>query len=111
MVDSPVSPDAGTPAQEAPMYTPAHFSLTDSDSLHGLIRSHPLGTLVTQANGVLDANHLPFLLDADPGEMGTLSAHVARANPLWQQCRDGAERSEEHTSELQSPCNLVCRLL
>src|SRR2546426_8153949 len=23
----------------------------------------------------------------------------------------GRERSEEHTSELQSPCNLVCRLL
>src|SRR2546426_4381045 len=23
----------------------------------------------------------------------------------------GIERSEEHTSELQSPCNLVCRLL
>src|SRR3989454_5031555 len=25
--------------------------------------------------------------------------------------REGIERSEEHTSELQSPCNLVCRLL
>src|SRR2546426_8011766 len=25
--------------------------------------------------------------------------------------RDVAHRSEEHTSELQSPCNLVCRLL
>src|SRR5688500_19472081 len=25
--------------------------------------------------------------------------------------RCGASRSEEHTSELQSPCNLVCRLL
>src|SRR2546426_5955782 len=24
---------------------------------------------------------------------------------------DRASRSEEHTSELQSPCNLVCRLL
>src|SRR5205807_9122447 len=24
---------------------------------------------------------------------------------------DGDSRSEEHTSELQSPCNLVCRLL
>src|SRR5256885_4703805 len=24
---------------------------------------------------------------------------------------DGRVRSEEHTSELQSPCNLVCRLL
>src|SRR5256885_12169066 len=23
----------------------------------------------------------------------------------------GTQRSEEHTSELQSPCNLVCRLL
>src|SRR2546426_2986526 len=25
--------------------------------------------------------------------------------------RPGDRRSEEHTSELQSPCNLVCRLL
>src|SRR3989454_3156971 len=24
---------------------------------------------------------------------------------------DGLNRSEEHTSELQSPCNIVCRLL
>src|ERR1022692_5156802 len=24
---------------------------------------------------------------------------------------DAVQRSEEHTSELQSPCNLVCRLL
>src|SRR5256885_7380564 len=31
----------------------------------------------------------------------------ARAKQL--QCR--FDRSEEHTSELQSPCNLVCRLL
>src|SRR5256885_6172815 len=26
-------------------------------------------------------------------------------------CLNGHDRSEEHTSELQSPCNLVCRLL
>src|SRR5256885_3023429 len=26
-------------------------------------------------------------------------------------CRSPSARSEEHTSELQSPCNLVCRLL
>src|SRR5256885_8629008 len=26
-------------------------------------------------------------------------------------CRRDRRRSEEHTSELQSPCNLVCRLL
>src|ERR1039457_6257910 len=29
---------------------------------------------------------------------------------LWR-FRNGHLRSEEHTSELQSPCNLVCRLL
>src|SRR5205807_4914449 len=33
-------------------------------------------------------------------------AAAARARP-WPRVR----RSEEHTSELQSPCNLVCRLL
>src|SRR5256885_3214557 len=30
-----------------------------------------------------------------------------------EKCQNGymSQRSEEHTSELQSPCNLVCRLL
>src|SRR2546426_9357261 len=28
-----------------------------------------------------------------------------------QEDEKGPQRSEEHTSELQSPCNLVCRLL
>src|SRR5256885_4562632 len=31
--------------------------------------------------------------------------------PRAQQLSRGHGRSEEHTSELQSPCNLVCRLL
>src|SRR5256885_7085005 len=35
-----------------------------------------------------------------------------RREPQWPIPRPaGGERSEEHTSELQSPCNLVCRLL
>src|SRR5256885_9895848 len=29
----------------------------------------------------------------------------------WEYSSAGSTRSEEHTSELQSPCNLVCRLL
>src|SRR5256885_11227347 len=40
-------------------------------------------------------------------------AHVVRLG-LEREPPDGhgrAPRSEEHTSELQSPCNLVCRLL
>src|SRR5256885_10378103 len=32
--------------------------------------------------------------------------------PIWRyRTSTCASRSEEHTSELQSPCNLVCRLL
>src|ERR1022692_5127637 len=30
--------------------------------------------------------------------------------PAWTPAA-GLERSEEHTSEIQSPCNIVCRLL
>src|SRR5256885_13191786 len=34
-----------------------------------------------------------------------------RCNMMCDPCFMDANRSEEHTSELQSPCNLVCRLL
>src|SRR5256885_3938203 len=39
-------------------------------------------------------------------EVEELAARVGRAHDPAK-----ARRSEEHTSELQSPCNLVCRLL
>src|SRR5256885_12518660 len=35
----------------------------------------------------------------------------ARVQGVPQAVADKVDRSEEHTSELQSPCNLVCRLL
>src|SRR3989454_1246008 len=41
------------------------------------------------------------------GARSTPDARRARALALARY----ADRSEEHTSELQSPCNLVCRLL
>src|SRR5256885_6229032 len=45
---------------------------------------------------------------ATAGERG-LDASPRGGPPGFVQVLD--ERSEEHTSELQSPCNLVCRLL
>jgi len=72
------------------MYNPAHFALQDTVDLHRIIRSHPLGMLVSLADGQLDANHIPFELDPGTGPLGLLKAHVARANPVWQQCREGA---------------------
>ena len=69
------------------MYTPAHFSIKSREALHKIIVTNPLGALVTMTPEGLDANHIPFELDPN---RGVLTAHVARANPVWQQCKDGA---------------------
>ncbi|HRP27577.1 MAG TPA: FMN-binding negative transcriptional regulator [Burkholderiaceae bacterium] len=70
------------------MYLPSHFEETRSDALQALVRSHPLGTLITQdRHGALQADPIPFLLDPDPAPHGTLRGHVARANPLWRETR------------------------
>ena len=73
------------------MYLPTHFSSTDALALHRLLQAHPLGALVRSGPQGLDADHLPFEFDPGAGPLGTLSAHVARANPLWQECAGGAE--------------------
>src|SRR5256885_13192920 len=66
-----------------------------------------------------------FFNDTATTEIYTLSLHDAlpichahhpdrRLSPLQGTCLHRCRRtwrSEEHTSELQSPCNLVCRLL
>ena len=74
------------------MYLPSHFAEQRPEVLHSLIRAHPLGLLVTLADAGLQANPLPFVLDADPaGGPGILRAHVARANPLWRETRADVE--------------------
>src|SRR5256885_9685574 len=40
-----------------------------------------------------------------------IGVEPAGADDAARSLRAGRIRSEEHTSELQSPCNLVCRLL
>src|SRR5256885_7954837 len=66
-----------------------------------------------------------FFNDTATTEIYTLSLHAlfrsrsTYGRPSRSRCRVSARsssrwrsrRSEEHTSELQSPCNLVCRLL
>jgi transcriptional regulator len=63
------------------MYLPPHFREDRLDVQHALMRKRPLGTLVTAGPAGLVANHVPFLLYADEGPLGTLRAHLARANP------------------------------
>ena len=71
------------------MYIPPHFAQTQPEHLHRIMRTHPLGVLVTSGIGGLDADHIPFEFDPGAGPLGTLSGHVARANPLWQRCPSG----------------------
>lgn len=73
------------------MYVPAAFNESRTEVLHSLIVQHPFGMLVTHGKSGLDANHLPFELVSDEGELGVLRAHVARANPVWQDVADGDE--------------------
>lgn len=73
------------------MYIPAHFAVTDPAALQRVIREHPLGMLVTHGPTGLDADHLPFEFDPEVGTHGLLSAHVARANDVWQRCPTGTE--------------------
>jgi transcriptional regulator len=66
------------------VYIPKHYAKSDPAELHALIDQHPLGTWVTVGGDFgLVANHVPFLLDSERGEFGTLVGHVARANPVW----------------------------
>ncbi|MEO8079866.1 MAG: FMN-binding negative transcriptional regulator [Caldimonas sp.] len=74
------------------MYLPAHFEERRADVLHRLIAARPFGLLVTQGDGGIEANGVPFLLDADPaGGPGILRAHVARANAVWRTARTDVE--------------------
>ena len=73
------------------MYQPPHFREDDLQVQHALIRAHPLALLVTASAGRPAANVLPFHLDAGRAPLGTLTAHMARANGQWQEIRDGAE--------------------
>src|SRR2546426_8936546 len=56
------------------------------------------------------------LADPPPGERAHSRGYRAQARPAGEKARrhrrsSQQHRSEEHTSELQSPCNIVCRLL
>ena len=65
------------------MYQPPHFREDRLEVQHALIRAHPLGLLVTNGSTGLIANPIPFVLDEAASPLGTLQAHLSRANPQW----------------------------
>lgn len=73
------------------MYLPSHFDEAREEELLRTIAAYPLGALVAKGPNGLDANHVPFHVDEAGEGPRKLIAHVARANPLWKEAKDGDE--------------------
>lgn len=65
------------------MSQPAIFREDRIDVMQDLIRTHPFAVVVASASGALSADHVPLVLHAEEGRMGTLRGHFGAANPLF----------------------------
>src|SRR5256885_9621115 len=86
-------------------YTPLFRSAQRDRLGHGLLESrvfdeHVIAARLDVQHGVIPGVVRDHLADIAGSEVSGSDRKVVTDN-----------RSEEHTSELQSPCNLVCRLL
>ncbi len=73
------------------MYRPDAFREDRPEVLHALMQAHPLGLLITQGVPGVTVSPVPFGFYPAEGELGTLRAHLARANPQWRDLVEGAE--------------------
>jgi transcriptional regulator len=73
------------------MYQPLPHRQDQLEAQHALIRSHPLGLLISNGASGLEANSIPFLIDPNASKLGTLQAHMARANGQWRSLSEAAE--------------------
>jgi transcriptional regulator len=73
------------------MYQPLPHRQEQLEAQHALIRSHPFGLLISHGAQGLEANAIPFLIDAKASKLGTLQAHMARANGQWRSLGEAGE--------------------
>src|SRR5256885_7178785 len=78
-----------------------------------MIRRPPRSTLFPYTTLFRSRLMLRALRESAGGAVAVTDAELVAAARELQTLEgiDASPRSEEHTSELQSPCNLVCRLL
>lgn len=72
------------------MYVPSKFAEPSVERVLEIVRGHPFASLVTVGSEGPDAEHIPMLHVAEPGPLGVLRGHVARANPVWREVQEGA---------------------
>ncbi len=73
------------------MYVPSQFKEERVPVLHEAIERIGFGTLVTLGADGMTASHVPMHIAAEPAPFGTLSGHLARANPQWRSARPEVE--------------------
>jgi transcriptional regulator len=64
------------------MYRPPAFAVDDLTWLHAAIRTYPFATVAMAKDGLVRFAYAPVVLDASPGNLGTLRFHLARSNAL-----------------------------
>ena len=67
------------------IYNPPAFRETDLAAMHAQILHSGLATLITVGADGPIVSHLPMLFDPLPEPFGTLTGHLARANPQWKE--------------------------
>lgn len=66
------------------MYLPKPFEVNNQEEQLEFVKAFPFATLVTSGEDGLNAEHIPMLVHLDGENRVFLRAHIARANPLWQ---------------------------
>jgi len=65
------------------MYLPPAFHEDRIEIMHDLIKHQSFATLITVEEGEISANHIPFIINPELSEYGTLRGHISKGNPLW----------------------------
>jgi transcriptional regulator len=64
------------------MYNPSHFSISDTDLMHGCMRRNAFATIATIIDAAVHFAYAPLVLDQQPEPLGTVHFHLARSNPV-----------------------------
>jgi transcriptional regulator len=56
------------------------MKMESTEGAHEFIEEFSFGVVISES---LEGTHLPFILNKDEGEFGTLYGHTAKANPQW----------------------------
>jgi transcriptional regulator len=62
------------------MYVPSNLKMESTEDAHEFIDEFSFGVVISKS---LEGTHLPFILNRNEEELGTLYGHFAKPNPQW----------------------------